>query len=246
MKVKIYYFSGTGNTKKILEKVRKVFENQDVDTKLTLITDKTKVDIEEDSIMGLMFPVNANATSPFIWRFIKGLPKTKGQPIFVIYTFNDSAAIGNPVINSLKKKGYRVIGIKGIQMPNHLVSDIQQVKDNEKRFYKGMLEAENFANDLVKGKEIIDYQNSGSTLLSFLTRNTGIPWFLMRLGFKVITDHSRCEGCKMCIKDCPVQNIEMKNNRVTHKFKCDFCMKCMANCPNKAKLIKGNKKIKIV
>lgn len=246
MKVNILYFSGTGNTKKILDKVRSVFVNEEFDTKLTLINDKMEVDIEEDGIMGLMFPVNANATSPFIWSFIKHLPEAKGQLVFVIYTFNDAAAIGNPVINTLKKKGYMIIGMKGIRMPNHLVSSIEQTKDNEKRLYEGMIEAENFAIDIVKGKEIMDYQNNGSRVVSFLTRNTGIPWFLMRLGFKLVTDHSRCESCKMCIKDCPVQNIEMRKNRITHKFKCNFCMKCMANCPNKAKLVKGNKKIKIV
>lgn len=44
----------------------------------------------------------------------------------------------------------------------------------------------------------------------------------------------KCTSCSMCEKLCPVNNIELKENKVTWKNNCEFCMKCINICPEKA------------
>lgn len=246
MKSILYYYSGTGNTRKIVEEIQNVFVSEEIITDLISISNKTVVNIEETDIIGLSFPICAHAFSPFIWKFIKRLPSGKGKSIFVIYTYNDAAAIGGKVIKILKRKGYKVIGVKGVQMPNHLITEAKQIENNEERFLSGVNDAKKFAGNIFKGNEVIDYKNNGSKFVSFMNLYTGLPWLFMRLGFKLVIDHSKCNNCGKCIRECPVQNIKIKKGKIVHNFSCDYCMKCAANCPNKAILINGKDKIKLI
>lgn len=40
--------------------------------------------------------------------------------------------------------------------------------------------------------------------------------------------------CQKCIKDCPVHNIKLKNNRIVFSHKCVMCMRCSFYCPSNA------------
>ena len=53
-------------------------------------------------------------------------------------------------------------------------------------------------------------------------------------------DEDKCIGCKLCIDDCPQQNIYLKNNKA--KIISDNCIKCghcSAICPNESVVISG-------
>lgn len=58
---------------------------------------------------------------------------------------------------------------------------------------------------------------------------------LHRIIFKQIKiDYSKCIGCGICAKKCPVQIIEMKDNKPEKKknitSECCFCSECYQNC----------------
>ena len=43
-----------------------------------------------------------------------------------------------------------------------------------------------------------------------------------------------CIGCGKCAKNCPVNNIELKNNLPVWGNKCTHCMACICYCPAEA------------
>jgi Pyruvate/2-oxoacid:ferredoxin oxidoreductase delta subunit len=43
-----------------------------------------------------------------------------------------------------------------------------------------------------------------------------------------------CNGCSICVKLCPVANIEMRNGRPEWKHQCEQCWACFHWCPQKA------------
>ncbi len=293
----IYYFSGTGNTKVIVDKLAESLhnskkieseskqrinkkskrDNKDISRdksyietfKITLFNKDTVVKLpttESDQINHrtvIVFPVNTHATSPFIWSFLKRLPKAKGEQLYIIYTYNNSAAIGKSIQRMVKRKGYDLRMLTGILMPNHMISDPEQAKDNESRLENGLKLCTEIVSDIKSGRTRIDYKTNGSKLLSFFNRNTPLVWGSMRLFFKLNVDHQACTNCGLCVEECPVKNIKVKKckaksmsenentqrsiqSMLKHKGNCQMCMKCLANCPMKAVGIKGNDKISLV
>ena len=49
--------------------------------------------------------------------------------------------------------------------------------------------------------------------------------------FKISND---CIGCSLCVKNCPEQNISMKDGKPVFKNCCSGCMGCSFNCPKDA------------
>jgi len=49
-----------------------------------------------------------------------------------------------------------------------------------------------------------------------------------------------CNGCKICERVCPVENIEFNEEKPTWKHKCEQCTACIQYCPKEA--IQWNKK----
>ena len=51
----------------------------------------------------------------------------------------------------------------------------------------------------------------------------------------------KCNGCRKCVKLCPMQNISIVDNKAVSGGKCTVCYRCMNNCSKKALTILGNK-----
>ncbi len=48
-----------------------------------------------------------------------------------------------------------------------------------------------------------------------------------------------CDGCSICSKVCPVDNITMKSDKPDFKHNCQRCMACVQYCPKSAFIILG-------
>lgn len=58
---------------------------------------------------------------------------------------------------------------------------------------------------------------------------------------RIIFNSQLCIGCKMCMRDCPAEAIQIEPTAVDKKFKCTFlldrclfCAQCVYSCPRKA------------
>jgi ferredoxin len=54
-------------------------------------------------------------------------------------------------------------------------------------------------------------------------------------------DLKKCTGCGLCIKNCPMNNLEKREGIVVHNKKCTMCYRCVNNCPVQALTILGKK-----
>lgn len=57
---------------------------------------------------------------------------------------------------------------------------------------------------------------------------------LIHLTDRSISVDSNCTGCGICLKVCPVQNIQMIQNRPVWSNKCEMCFACDEWCPNQS------------
>lgn len=147
-----------------------------------------------------------------------------------------------PLKKLLQKRGYIPQGAIEISMPNNIVNELDTTHD---RLKDAFIKAEQFAQDLIGNRVSWEEHKKGSSFVSFLSRNTVLPWVSMRMLFKLETDKSKCTKYGLCIKGCPVQNIRMAEIPI-HMGKCEFCMHCGAVCKNGAVHIKGKPNLRIL
>ncbi|MDI9435456.1 MAG: EFR1 family ferrodoxin [Euryarchaeota archaeon] len=234
-KVEFYYFSGTGNTIILVEKMVETFKKYGVQVQLRPIEKSDPETINLQHTLGLAFPVAGLSTYPLVWEFIESLPITDGTPVFMLDTLAGySGGIVGPLHNKLKKKGYEPIGACEIIMPLNIFF-IQSDETRSKLIEEGLKKADKYAKAIIN-----DEANWGSfpVLPTFLYN---MSRFLMRswewksqqklLGFQV--KKSKCNQCGICSQICPLNNIEMKEYPI-YKCKCQFCMRCVSLCPQKA------------
>jgi ferredoxin len=45
---------------------------------------------------------------------------------------------------------------------------------------------------------------------------------------------SRCDGCAVCVRVCPVENVEIQEGRPVWQHRCEQCFACYEWCPREA------------
>lgn len=231
--IDLYYFSGTGNTILVVEKLIEIFLKNNIKINALKMESSKPEEVDTDKTIGLAFPVAMQSTYPFIWDFINSLPGTNDTEIFMIDTLHAfSGAIVGPLKKVLIKKGYNPIGAKEIIMPNNFRNKINSEKDKE-IIKKGLKDAEDYAYTLInknaKWKNIPFFPH----LFYFLVSRRFLWNFIKKMGSKFRVDHTSCTKCRICFEICPVNNIEMPDYP-GHKNRCQFCMRCVMFCPTEA------------
>jgi ferredoxin len=232
--IDFYFFSGTGNTLLAVEEMKKVFINNNYIVNIFSIIKSNPSNINTKNIIGLAFPVAMQSTFPFVWEFIKKLPKVNKTKIFMVDTMHSfSGAIVGPLKKVLKKKGYETIGAKEIIMVRNLYTSKKNKIINAKKIEKGLKKAEEYANDIIQNKSRWPRIPVLSDLFYFLVSRKILWKLLSKIGLQYKIDKTQCTKCRLCVKLCPVKNITFKDYPVFDK-KCQQCLRCIMFCPTYA------------
>jgi ferredoxin/flavodoxin len=241
--IDFYYFSGTGNTQLVVEKMRDIFQDKQVTVNLYRIEESKPSDVNLDHTIGLGFPVAELSTYNFVWNFIKSLPNVPASaqsPDTEIFMVDTLAGFSGGIVGHMREiirnKGYKPIGAQEIIMPPNIFY-IQDSETNNNKVQKGLGKAEKYAQDIMNGNstwgrvpilsDIVYYTSIASLKLT----ETKISQKLLHLK----TNHEECHQCGICFKICPVNNIKMNNEEYPeHAFNCQYCLRCTSFCPRKA------------
>lgn len=242
-KIDLYYFSGTGNTKIVTDIISNSLISKDFKVNIYEIEKGFQPDSMASKII-FAFPANSQAVSPLVWKFFKTLPEVSGADAYLLTTLNESVYITRPLYNLLKRKGYNPKVSCMISMPNNMLDTPADENQDRQMIEKALVKAQTFINCITSETQFHDTEYTGARIVSFLSRNTALPWFFMRQIFKLDTNKEKCSNCGLCKNRCPVGNIK-HNDYPIHGYKCEFCMRCVSNCSNKAIYIKGKENIAV-
>jgi len=235
-KIRIYCFSGTGNTLVIANTIHAQFEAMGCDSTCRLIENCDSVSVSDGEIIGIGFPIASFSTYPIVLNFLKKLPTAQRNPIFCFVTMGGLHLCGiiDEVRDLLEKKGYRPIGFSSYKMPPNLFVRIPESM-RVRRIRNGKAKAEIFAKKLLDGECTWGKMLIGSKLifwicnLMFAIAET--KWHQRLL--KIRVDTSLCNQCGICVKKCPNHNIALKEKAIIQN-NCQYCFRCIAVCPQKA------------
>lgn len=233
MKTIICYFSGTGNTKKVVDKFAEEFVANGWEVSLFRVEDKCKIDFSEFDSVGIAYPVHAFNAPPIVVDFCKKMPKLKQKKqLYILKTSGEPLKINNissvKICSILKRKGYILNNEYHYVMPYNMI-----FRHSNAMAYKMWTTAERLIG--IDCKDIIDKKKSK---LSYFPMKHFIA-FVMRIEHwggkfngKKYKVNDKCVHCNMCVKNCPVNNISIDENGNFHFGKnCIMCMRCSFMCP---------------
>ncbi len=88
MKINIYYFSGTGNTAWVVQRLAKLLTalGDEVTAASCEQIAASGVDLAACDVMGIAFPIHSSFVPPIFYDFLQGLSPGAGKPLFAVTT----------------------------------------------------------------------------------------------------------------------------------------------------------------
>jgi ferredoxin len=201
-----------------------------------VLKNNMKVDFNKYDLIGIGSQVIGYAAPNIVKDFIHSLPKEEaGRKVFIFRTAGGVAPVNynasKSIIRKLGKKGYQVFYERIFSISSNWIIKfdddiIMQLYEATRKKVSIMCE------ELIRGDiRILKTNMKLKVLMEFLML---ICPLLMPLVGKDYIVNKDCTHCGLCIKNCPVENIYEKKNKIKFKMSCNACMRCVYSCPKNA------------
>jgi len=233
MSTLITYFSGTGNSYFVADKLS---ENI-TDSKVVSITKilRDKLSFTNYSNLVIVYPIYYVGLPLIVENFLKSFNFEQFSSIYYICTSGDSDGLNcstTKFAKFLKKYNKQLTGGFNIPLPGNYIlmydNDSQEIITN--KFDNAVKNVIQIANIVTSGKDNFKSDNFG-----FISLLANSLW--QRTVYKSDQKYQlseNCTGCGICAKVCPVNNIELINSKPNWKHHCEGCLACIHFCPEKA------------
>jgi len=242
MKIALFYFSGTGNTKYACERFKYLMEQKDnsvylynIEKLSTELNVNISTIIYQADIIGLAYPVYGANIPKIMDQFVNNYidNKISKKEAFIITTVGYINAYGPFIIKKrLKKYGFILKWHYVYHTINNTAIRKANIDQLEEKHRKQEIKFNMFCNSIINRKSF--YNGIG-------------PWiiggYIVRAIFrKPIASHyklffvesSICTNCNMCISNCPMDAINIVDGKYTFLENCTTCFRCINKCPANA------------
>ncbi len=237
----IVYFSGTGNTWHVARRyVQAILERGKQAELLRLEEVMRKGDyasLEGYDLLGIGYPTHAWNAPRLVADFLKRLPRSKGQPVFLFVTAGSTVGGAFDWARGLlTARGYAVLHEARYYVGNDLglAACTGRAVDGEigKRFAWLDMDVRETVAEILAGTERHVYTSGALNFLSNLL------WRFYLLGCGQVHRYFRvgdaCDLCGLCAQACPTGNIQLAEDRIAFGRACTLCLRCLNLCPRRA------------
>ncbi len=231
----LYYFTGTGNTFSIAQKLQKHLPAAE----LKCIS-KTNLNEKIPSVkrIGILYPVYYEGIPRIVEKFLKKIEISGNPYIFAVADFGHDSGISFCLIDSyLKEKGHCLNACFGMEMPGNMWSlyyphskevVTERLETEEVRVRKIIKKI--IAGTIIPIESVIDSEQKRKKYNSFHPQNADNSFWV----------NERCISCSKCSSVCPSENITMENGFPVWHHNCEQCLACFHRCPQRAIEIKAD------
>jgi len=236
MRIGLYYFSGTGNTRLVAGEFKTVFASRDLECELIpleKITQKTRdISFTDYDLVGLGFPVHAFDAPRIVYDFVKLLP-VKRVRYFLFKTAGSDFLLGGSthrLRSALASKGWTLAHESFFEMPPNVGACpsqervdqiVAQARENVSVAVEEILAEKHIVLDDKPIQRAFSFINHFETIGCFFGSSN---WFA----------DENCTLCGKCMRNCPTRNISLTEDKVVFGHSCVLCLRCWWNCPARA------------
>ncbi|MDV4152237.1 EFR1 family ferrodoxin [Clostridium sp. AL.422] len=236
MKGIILYFSGTGNTKFIANKIAEEFYKNGCEIDTYSIEEKIDLKNVSYDYLILGFPKYFEYIPKFFIEYLEdNLSDTSKEIKTMIFSTGRDRAktYFNELEKKLLTKNYRVIVTKNFQMPDNytLSKGYKKLtrKDYKEIFDSSLVEIKdavvNFLMDNYMKENVNEIKASiYKTINKMKTKDL----YKNSVKYSVNSD---CDKCNLCVKICPTKNIDNIGGDIKFRDNCIMCCRCVNACP---------------
>lgn len=242
-RVLVVYFSGTGGVKRIANEFEEILMKRNIEVikhsmdvyEFNNYKDHYNQIVNEVDLIMVLYPVYAFGAPRPVDIWVKNLSKANKLPVVVISVSGGGEIWPNTscrvmTIKWIESKGYDVVYEKMMVMPANMLC---KVNDDL---------AMHLINAIpVNANKILDEVFSGKRRRSRFKISTRILMPITNIEKKSSGKFSEelrvkecCTGCGWCVANCPMGNIELKDDKPIFNDNCIVCLRCYYGCPNKA------------
>jgi ferredoxin len=233
MKTVIYYYTGTGNS---LWTARAVAAEMGNASLLPMTRAQNDTGSAGADAVGLVFPVHMWGVPALALRFIE---KMTADPKKYYFAFAVNAGQVSRTLIQLKEllktRGMTLSAGFDIALPsNYIPWGGPGPAEKLEKLHREAGEKIKQAAALIIRRESGHIEKGPlwqRIIFTFLYKRT----FAMvpKMDKDFWTDE-KCNGCAMCAKVCPVDNISMEQDRPVWQHRCEQCLACIQWCPQEA------------
>jgi ferredoxin/flavodoxin len=243
----IYYFSGTGNTRWVAERLQIALKMLGHKADCFSIEKVTKDVVSEQIMVAdnliLAFPAYGSTAPGPMKDFINNLPSLNEKSLTLFATH--AMASGDTayhISTLLTQKGYKLKQTRHFVMPNNFhVPQFRFSKPKngpilKKRLKKVSPQIEKLAHEIDLDIQHIVGNNPLGHILGNLQRKH-IDQIIVKLSREFKINEETCLRCGKCEKICPTHNISFSQGAYVFGSDCALCLRCYSQCPVSAILI---------
>lgn len=241
-----FYFSGTNNAKSVIKRIQTLLEAETDLRALHQVEDSSwkSLAIKTQDYPQLVFvcPVYALGLPCLFRKFLRRIPQGKNQPVMLIACRGEKTVekkIGDSGMTTiqarkiLERRGYKVIIAKNVGLPQNVTFLLSPATKNDCQalFAKINQELQTYVADFKNQRINHDHIGIGLLLFSWMFNMLYCLVGRRALGLSFIAD-TTCTRCQQCIRECPVDAINMTHNGITWNHRCQGCLRCFNHCPS--------------
>jgi len=248
--LRMFYFSGTGNARNAAGWMVEAWRarGQAAEAIDLTHTHAEEIEVRAGDDIGLASPTHGFNFPPITLAFVLAFPRTRfynrvciintrgGVRLLRVYLPGLSGAAQLLAALVFVLKGYRVVGMRPIDLPSSWISLHPGLRDETIRAIYRRCEAatRRFANRLLDGRR--DLRALFDLPQDVLLAPIALGYYLVGRFFfaKSFVASAACDGCGACIEQCPVHAVQFVRGRPFWSYRCESCMRCMNRCPKRA------------
>lgn len=229
----ILYFSATGNSKYVAERLAEATADKAVSIRDLINEDNYIINLAKDEKLGIVSPVYCWALPENVGKFINkctfNCEDTPYTYFVATYGMNTGTARVNLKVD-LKARKIKLNANYGVVMVNTFIPlyDVNDAKENAKIEAKSEKTIDEIATKINNKEEGEFIKDTAAPLAAKIS----LAYYEKARQTSKFSVNEKCTGCGLCAEQCPEEAIQMVEGKPEWKqAKCLLCLGCYHRCP---------------